>query len=93
MDKCLIMCGLGSYADAIVGSLDVEHRKRTSIGVELAAKVNAFETTFSICANSLKPKLLLFLDEPTSGLDSLSAWAIMMCLRELANNGQAILCT
>ncbi|KAG1743692.1 ABC-2 type transporter-domain-containing protein [Suillus paluster] len=77
VDKCLIMCGLENYADAIVGSLGVEHRKRTTIGVELAAK----------------PKLLLFLDEPTSGLDSQSAWAIMTFLRELANNGQAILCT
>jgi ATP-binding cassette, subfamily G (WHITE), member 2, SNQ2 len=35
----------------------------------------------------------LFLDEPTSGLDSQSAWAIVSFLRELANNGQAILCT
>ncbi|KAG0700795.1 ABC-2 type transporter-domain-containing protein [Suillus ampliporus] len=77
VDKCLIMCGLENYADAIVGSLGVEHRKRTTIGVELAAK----------------PKLLLFLDEPTSGLDSQSAWAIMTFLRELADNGQAILCT
>jgi ABC-type uncharacterized transport system ATPase subunit len=40
-----------------------------------------------------KPKLLLFLDEPTSGLDSQSAWAIVSFLRELANHGQAILCT
>ncbi|KAG2033358.1 pleiotropic drug resistance ABC transporter [Suillus americanus] len=77
VDKCLIMCGIENYADAIVGSLSVEHRKRTTIGVELAAK----------------PKLLLFLDEPTSGLDSQSAWAIVTFLRELANNGQAILCT
>ncbi|KAG2073832.1 hypothetical protein BDR04DRAFT_1178890 [Suillus decipiens] len=77
VDKCLVMCGLENYADAIVGSLGVEHRKRTTIGVELAAK----------------PKLLLFLDEPTSGLDSQSAWAIITFLRELANNGQAILCT
>jgi hypothetical protein len=35
------MCGLEAYADAIVGSLGVEHRKRTTIGVELAAKVRA----------------------------------------------------
>ncbi|KAF9242313.1 ABC-2 type transporter-domain-containing protein [Melanogaster broomeanus] len=77
VDKCLRMCGLEAYADAVVGSLNVEHRKRTTIGVELAAK----------------PKLLLFLDEPTSGLDSQSAWAIMTFLRELADNGQAILCT
>lgn len=36
------MCGLEAYADAIVGSLGVEHRKRTTIGVELAAKVRLF---------------------------------------------------
>ena len=77
VDTCLKMCGLEAYADAIVGTLGVEHRKRTTIGVELAAK----------------PKLLLFLDEPTSGLDSQSALAIMMFLRDLANHGQAILCT
>ncbi|KAG1809243.1 P-loop containing nucleoside triphosphate hydrolase protein [Suillus variegatus] len=75
--KCLQMCGLEAYADAIVDSLGVEHRKRTTIAVELAAK----------------PKLLLFLDEPTSGLDSQSAWAIVQFLRELADHGQTILCT
>jgi ATP-binding cassette subfamily G (WHITE) protein 2 (SNQ2) len=36
------MCGLVAHADAIVGSLGVEHRKRTTIGVELAAKVTFF---------------------------------------------------
>ncbi|KAK0192729.1 pleiotropic drug resistance ABC transporter [Armillaria mellea] len=77
VEKCIKMCGLEAYADAVVGSLSIEHRKRTTIAVELAAK----------------PKLLLFLDEPTSGLDSQSAWAIMAFLRNLADNGQAILCT
>ncbi|OSX63435.1 hypothetical protein POSPLADRAFT_1074039 [Postia placenta MAD-698-R-SB12] len=38
VDKCLRMCGLEEYAEAIVGSLSVEHRKRTTIGVELVAK-------------------------------------------------------
>ncbi|KAG6829831.1 hypothetical protein H0H92_003374 [Tricholoma furcatifolium] len=76
-EKCLKMCGLEAYGDAIVGSLGVEHRKRTTIAVELAAR----------------PKLLLFLDEPTSGLDSQSAWSIMAFLRSLADHGQAILCT
>jgi ATP-binding cassette, subfamily G (WHITE), member 2, SNQ2 len=33
------MCGLEAYGDAMVGSLDIEHRKRTTIAVELAAKV------------------------------------------------------
>ncbi len=77
VEQCLKMCGLEAYGDAIVGSLGVEHRKRTTIGVELAAK----------------PRLLLFLDEPTSGLDSQSAWAIMSFLRDLADNGLSILCT
>ncbi|KAF7360014.1 Pleiotropic drug resistance ABC transporter [Mycena venus] len=77
VETCLAMCGLEAVADASVGSLGIEHRKRTTIGVELAAK----------------PKLLLFLDEPTSGLDSQSAWAIMLFLKQLAANGQAILCT
>lgn len=39
VEKCLRMCGLEEYAEAIVGSLSVEHRKRTTIGVELVAKV------------------------------------------------------
>lgn len=46
MDKCLTMCGLDNYADAIVGSLGVEHRKRTTIGVELAAKVHPLQPHF-----------------------------------------------
>jgi ATP-binding cassette subfamily G (WHITE) protein 2 (PDR) len=57
--------------------LNVEQRKRSTIGVELAAK----------------PKLLLFFDEPTSGLDSQTAWSICHLMRKLANHGQAILCT
>jgi ATP-binding cassette subfamily G (WHITE) protein 2 (SNQ2) len=88
------MCGLDKYADAIVGSLGVEHRKRTTIGVELAAKVcNDDPNPSYLIMTPCKPKLLLFLDEPTSGLDSQSAWAIVSFLRELANHGQAILCT
>jgi ATP-binding cassette subfamily G (WHITE) protein 2 (SNQ2) len=39
VETVLKMCGLDKYADAIVGTLGVEHRKRTTIGVELAAKV------------------------------------------------------
>lgn len=69
------------YADAVVGvageGLNVEQRKRLTIGVELVAK----------------PKLLLFLDEPTSGLDSQTAWSVCKLIRKLADHGQAILCT
>ncbi|PKI82790.1 hypothetical protein MVES1_003737 [Malassezia vespertilionis] len=70
-----------SFAEALVGEvsegLNVEQRKRLTIGVELAAK----------------PSLLLFLDEPTSGLDAQAAWSIVRFLKKLANEGQAILCT
>ncbi|WFD00124.1 hypothetical protein MYAM1_002870 [Malassezia yamatoensis] len=70
-----------SFADALVGEvaegLNVEQRKRLTIGVELAAK----------------PSLLLFLDEPTSGLDAQAAWSIVRFLKKLASEGQAILCT
>ncbi|KAJ5985637.1 hypothetical protein N7499_008075 [Penicillium canescens] len=69
------------YADAVVGipgsGLNVEQRKRLTIGVELVAR----------------PKLLIFLDEPTSGLDSQTSWSICNLMEKLTNNGQAILCT
>ncbi|KAL8735882.1 MAG: hypothetical protein Q9181_002631 [Wetmoreana brouardii] len=81
VDEIIKVLEMESYADAVVGvpgeGLNVEQRKRLTIGVELAAK----------------PALLLFLDEPTSGLDSQTAWSICKLLRKLANNGQAILCT
>ena len=38
----MVMCGLAEFADAMVGTLGVEQRKRTTIGVELAAKVSAW---------------------------------------------------
>jgi len=57
--------------------LNVEQRKRLTIGIELAAR----------------PPLLLFVDEPTSGLDSQTSWAILDLLEKLSNAGQSILCT
>lgn len=81
VDEVIKVLEMESYADAVVGvpgeGLNVEQRKRLTIGVEMAAK----------------PALLLFLDEPTSGLDSQTAWSICALLRKLVDNGQAILCT
>ena len=81
VEEVIKVLEMESYADAVVGvpgeGLNVEQRKRLTIGVEMAAK----------------PALLLFLDEPTSGLDSQTAWSICALLRKLADNGQAILCT
>jgi hypothetical protein len=48
------MCGLEAFADTMVGSLGVEQRKRTTIGVELAAKVCAgFIVVISLVNNSI----------------------------------------
>ena len=81
VETVIDVLGMHSFADAIVGEvgegLNVEQRKRLTIGVELAAK----------------PSLLLFLDEPTSGLDAQAAWSIVKFLKKLAAEGQAILCT
>lgn len=81
VEKIISVLDMAEYSDAIVGEsgsgLNVEQRKKLTIGVELVAK----------------PSLLLFLDEPTSGLDSQSAWAIVQLLKELAQAGQAVLCT
>lgn len=81
VNEVIDLLEMRDYADAIIGEvgegLNVEQRKRLSIGVELAAK----------------PQLLLFLDEPTSGLDSQTSWSICNLMRKLVANGQAILCT
>jgi ABC-type multidrug transport system ATPase subunit len=81
VDKVIGLLNMEEYADAVIGvpgqGLNVEQRKRLTIGVELAAR----------------PKLLLFLDEPTSGLDSQTSWSICNLMEKLTRNGQAILCT
>ncbi|KAH8727674.1 opaque-specific ABC transporter CDR3 [Phaeosphaeriaceae sp. PMI808] len=81
VDHVISLLDMEPYADAVVGvpgsGLNVEQRKRLTIGVELAAR----------------PKLLLFLDEPTSGLDSQTSWSICNLMEKLTRNGQAILCT
>jgi len=81
VDEVIKLLDMEEYADAIIGvpgeGLNVEQRKRLTIGVELAAK----------------PPLLLFVDEPTSGLDSQTSWAILDLLEKLTKSGQAVLCT
>lgn len=78
VDTVLSMLDLTHFSDALIGSLALEQKKRTTIGVELCSR----------------PKLLLFLDEPTSGLDSQGAYNIVKLLRRLADEGgQSVLCT
>lgn len=81
VEEVIKILEMDHFADAIVGvpgeGLNVEQRKRLTIGVEMAAK----------------PQLLLFLDEPTSGLDSQTSWSICDLMEKLAKHGQAILFT
>lgn len=77
VDTVIQTLDLVELQDALIGSLDIEKKKRVTIGVELCAR----------------PKLLMFLDEPTSGLDSQGASNIVALLRRLANQGLAVLCT
>ncbi|KAH6672820.1 multidrug resistance protein CDR1 [Verticillium dahliae] len=81
VDTVIELLSMEGYADAIIGvpgeGLNVEQRKRLTIGVELAAR----------------PQLLLFFDEPTSGLDSQTSWSICNLMEKLTQHGQAILCT
>ncbi|KAI9925375.1 hypothetical protein ASPWEDRAFT_46883 [Aspergillus wentii DTO 134E9] len=83
VDIIIDLLELGDIADTLIGKpgtgygLNVEQRKRVTIGVELVSK----------------PKILIFLDEPTSGLDGQSAFNTVRFLRKLANCGQAVLVT
>ncbi|KAF9875065.1 ABC transporter [Colletotrichum karsti] len=81
IDEVIDLLDMGDFVDAVIGvpgqGLNVEQRKRLTIGVELAAR----------------PQLLVFLDEPTSGLDSQTSWAICDLIEKLAKSGQAVLCT
>jgi ATP-binding cassette subfamily G (WHITE) protein 2 (PDR) len=81
VDTVIKLLNMEEYVDAVIGvsgeGLNVEQRKRLTIGVELAAR----------------PELLLFLDEPTSGLDSQTSWSICNLMEKLTKSGQAILCT
>ncbi|KAH6849603.1 ABC-2 type transporter-domain-containing protein [Chaetomium sp. MPI-CAGE-AT-0009] len=81
VDTAIKLLNMEEYSDAIIGvpgeGLNVEQRKRLTIGVELAAR----------------PQLLLFFDEPTSGLDSQTSWSICDLMEKLTKSGQAILCT
>ncbi|KAL1620268.1 Multidrug resistance protein [Neofusicoccum ribis] len=81
VNTVISLLNMEDYSDALIGipgeGLNVEQRKRLTIGVELAAR----------------PQLLLFLDEPTSGLDSQTSWSICNLMEKLTKSGQAILCT
>ncbi|KAF7158494.1 hypothetical protein CNMCM6106_005088 [Aspergillus hiratsukae] len=91
VDTVLHTLELVDFQNAIIGSLDIEKKKRVTIGVELCAKPSILVSGPIVgqarCVDSL------MLDEPTSGLDSQGASSIVSLLRRLADQGLAVLCT
>ncbi|KAL2845483.1 ABC-2 type transporter-domain-containing protein [Aspergillus pseudoustus] len=81
VDTIIDLLELHDIANTLIGKvgagLNIEQRKRVTIGVELVSK----------------PSILIFLDEPTSGLDGQSAYNTVRFLRKLADVGQAVLVT
>ena len=79
VDTVLDLLEMQDIEHTLVGKpgagLNVEQRKRLTIGVELVSK----------------PSILIFLDEPTSGLDGQAAFNTLRFLKKLAAAGQAIL--
>lgn len=53
VEECIKMCGLEAYADAIVGTLGCEQLKRTTVGVELVAKVGLCIVYICLCTHGV----------------------------------------
>lgn len=81
VDTIIDLLELHDLENTLIGTvgngLNVEQRKRVTIGVELVSK----------------PSILIFLDEPTSGLDGQASYNTVRFLRKLADVGQAVLAT
>ncbi|KAE8443953.1 hypothetical protein EG329_001177 [Mollisiaceae sp. DMI_Dod_QoI] len=80
VEEVIEMLDMGPFADAVVGV--------PGSGLSLEQRKR-----MTVGVELVAKPSLLFLDEPTSGLDSQSSFAIVKCLRKLADAGQAILCT
>ncbi|KAI9097396.1 ABC-2 type transporter-domain-containing protein [Phlyctochytrium arcticum] len=82
VEKVLELLELDGLADATIG----EPASGVGLSMEQRKRVTIGVELVS------KPKIL-YLDEPTSGLDSQASFHLIKILRNLADSGQAILCT
>lgn len=80
VEELITQLEMNEFADALIGT------PGSGLSIEERKRV-----TIGV-ELAAKPDLL-FLDEPTSGLDSQSAINIVRLLRQLADNGKAIICT
>ncbi|KAF8985629.1 hypothetical protein BGZ46_003029 [Entomortierella lignicola] len=81
VEEIIDLLGLRECADVIVGNSAV---KGCSGGQRRRVSIGIQLVTEPSC---------LFLDEPTSGLDALTAKAIVLTLKQIANSGRTVVCT
>jgi ATP-binding cassette subfamily G (WHITE) protein 2 (SNQ2) len=86
------MCSLENYAEAIVGTLGVEHKKRVTIVSEpsLYSPAESVLTPPQAVELAAKPSLLLFLDEPTSGRSLRFVIKVRMSCSQTNRSGQSV---
>ncbi|KAF4626727.1 hypothetical protein G7Y89_g11429 [Cudoniella acicularis] len=81
------------YVEEIIKVLEMQDYADAVIGVPGSGLNLEQRKRMTVGIELVAKPSLIFLDEPTSGLDSQSSWSIILCLRKLADSGQAILCT
>ncbi|KAF9435714.1 hypothetical protein BGZ76_005679 [Entomortierella beljakovae] len=81
VEEIIDLLGLRDCADVIVGNSYV---KGCSGGQRRRVSIGIQLVTEPAC---------LFLDEPTSGLDALTAKAVVLTLKQIANSGRTVICT
>lgn len=82
-----------AYVEEVIEMLDMSEFADAVVGVPGSGLSLEQRKRMTVGVELVAKPALLFLDEPTSGLDSQSSFAIVKCLRKLADSGQAILCT
>lgn len=78
----------------LLEGLRLEKCADTFVGSTLVRGISGGEKKRTAVAVELitQPRMI-FLDEPLSGLDSYAAWTVVQVLKDLAQNGCAVLCT
>eukprot|EP00123_Amoebidium_parasiticum_P016521 comp23474_c1_seq1/m.39234 comp23474_c1_seq1/g.39234 ORF comp23474_c1_seq1/g.39234 comp23474_c1_seq1/m.39234 type:complete len:630 (-) comp23474_c1_seq1:172-2061(-) len=81
-------------AQSIINELGLGHTMGTRIGNHLFKGISGGERKrVAIGCELITNPRILFLDEPTSGLDSFTSYHVMNFVRQLADNGRAVITT
>lgn len=88
------MTGIEETLNKIIETLCLEKCRNTKIGSDLERGVSGGEKKRCCIGMELvhEPPVM-FLDEPTTGLDSLSSENVVNCMKSLAKQNKAVICT